>query len=64
MAAEHLETIRSVHQAAQQLTLVCTEFVGPVSMAVSLTATRTLAEPLPRRLQRDVEEIEKREGRA
>lgn len=63
MAAEHLEAIRSVHQAALGLTLACTEYVGPVSMAVSLGASRVLAEPLPRQLRNDIARIEKRERR-
>ena len=64
MAAEHLEAIRSVHLAAQGLTLACTEYVGPVSMAVSLGTVRALAEPLPRELRRGLNVIEKRERRA
>lgn len=61
MAAEHLEAIRTVHQAALGLTLACTEYVGPVSMALSLPTVRSIGEPLPRRLRRDLDDIEKGE---
>ena len=60
MAAEQIEAIRAVHQAALGLTLACTEYVGPVSMAVSLSTVGILGEPLPRQLRRDVAKIEKR----
>lgn len=60
MAAGQIEAIRAVHQAALGLTLACTEFVGPVSMALSLPTVPALADPLPRRLRRDVAAIEKR----
>jgi len=63
MAAEQLEAIRSVHVAALGLTLACTEFVGPISMALSLPTVRSLGEPLPRQLRADVAKIEKREKR-
>lgn len=63
MAAEHLEAIRSVHVAALGLRLACTQYVGPVSMAMSLPMVGALGEPLPRRLRRDVAKIEKREKR-
>ena len=64
MAMPQLDAIRSVRQAAQGLTLACTEYVGPVSMAVSLSTVGTLGEPLPRKLRRDVAKIEKRGKRA
>lgn len=60
MAADQIEALRAVHQAALGLTLACTEFVGPVSMALSLPTVPTLGEPLPRQLRRDVSRIEKR----
>jgi hypothetical protein len=63
MAAEHLDAIRSVHEAALGLRLACTELVGPVSMALSLPTVGTLGEPMPRRLERDLAKIEKRERR-
>lgn len=64
MAAAQLDGIRTVRQAALGLTLACTEYVGPVSMAMSMPTVPMLAEPLPRRFRRDVEIIEKREGKA
>lgn len=60
MALAQLETIRSVRQAAQGLTLACAEYVGPVSMSVSLPTVGALADPLPRQLRRDMAKIEKR----
>ncbi|QUM73353.1 hypothetical protein [Sphingopyxis granuli] len=59
MAADHLEAIRSVHQAALGLTLACTELVGPVSMALSLPTVSSLGQPIPRRIRRDIAKIEK-----
>lgn len=64
MSLAQLDTIRSVRQAAQGLTLACIEYVGPVSMAVSLSTVGTLGEPLPRQLRRGVAKIEKRGKRA
>lgn len=63
VALPQLEAIRSVRLAAQGLTLACTEYVGPVSMAVSLSVVGVLGDPLPRRLRSDVAKIEKREKR-
>jgi hypothetical protein len=59
MAADQLEAIRSVQVAAIGLTLACTEYVGPVSMALSLPTVGTLGQPLPRQLRRDVAKIDK-----
>jgi hypothetical protein len=61
--ADHLDTIRSVHVAALGLRLACTEYVGPVSMAIALPTVRALAEPVPNRFRREVAAIEKRESR-
>ena len=61
MAAAQLDGIRTVRQAARGLTLACTEYVGPLSMAMSLGTVAALAEPLPRRLRRDIEAIDKGE---
>lgn len=61
MAAEQIEAIRAVHQAALGLTLACTEYVGPVPMALSLPAVGTIGEPLPRPLRRDVAAIARKE---
>lgn len=60
MAAEQIEAMLAVHQAAIGLTLACTEYVGPMSMALSLPTVPTLAEPLSRQMRRDVSKIEKR----
>lgn len=64
MAAEQIEAIRAVHQAALGLTLACTEYVGPVSMAVSLPTVGILGEPMPRKMRRDIAKIARRETRA
>ncbi|MCA0211378.1 MAG: hypothetical protein LCH74_20155 [Proteobacteria bacterium] len=63
MASEQLEGIRTVRLAALGLTLACAEYVGPVSMAVSMGTVGTLAEPMTRQLRRDLAKIEKREKR-
>lgn len=63
MPAEQLEAIRAVHQASLGLTLACTEYVGPLSMAISLTTVRAIGEPLPRQLRRDIEKIEQGESK-
>lgn len=62
MAAAQLEGIRTVRQAALGLTLACTEYVGPVSMALSLPTVRTLGAPVPGKLRRDIAKIQAREG--
>ena len=64
MAAEQLEGIRTVRLAALGLTLACTEYVGPVSMAVSLGTVGALGEPMPRQLRRDLAKIDKRGKKA
>lgn len=64
MATEQLEGIRTVRLAALGLTLACAEYVGPVSMAMALPSVRTLGEPMPRRLRRDLAKIEKRGKKA
>lgn len=54
-------TIRAVHAAATNLTLACTEIVGPVQMAMSLPRTRVLGEPLPWAMRRRIVELESKQ---
>lgn len=52
--AECLASMRSVELAASALTLACTEYVGPVAMALSLPTLATLGEPVPDGMERQV----------
>lgn len=56
-----LASVRSVHQAALDLTLACTQFVGPMPMAVSLPTAPSLGERVPPSMQRKIEALGARE---
>lgn len=56
-----IAAIRSVQAAALNLTLVCTEIVGPLTMSVSLPTARGLGDPVPKSMTRKVRAIERKE---
>jgi hypothetical protein len=58
--ASNLAAIRSVHAAAAQLTLACTQIVGPIAMALSLPEVKTLGEPVPDKMKRAARKIDRR----
>lgn len=57
----HLEAIHAVTRAASQLTLVCTEIVGPLNMAVALPTAKVLGETVPYGLTRQLDKLDKKE---
>lgn len=61
--AANIAAIRAVELAAANLTLACTEMVGPLPMAIAMPTAHLLGEGIPARLQRDVDIIENREER-
>lgn len=56
-----IAAIRAVQAAAMQLTIACTEIVGPLSMAVSMPTAVTLGEKIPRKMKRSVDAIDRKE---
>jgi len=60
-AASNLAAIRSVHAAAAQLTLACTQIVGPIAMAVALPTAPTLGDRVPPSMQRKIDALEAKE---
>lgn len=58
-----IAAIRAVQAASLNLTLVCTEIVGPLSMSVSLPTARGLGDDLPQSMKRQVAAIERKERR-
>lgn len=56
-----LETILSVRQAAQGLTLACTDYVGPVSMALSLRSAPSLGDRVPTAMHRKIDALGEKE---
>ena len=50
--------IRAVQAAALNLTLVCTEIVGPVKMAVSMPSVKNLGDRVPPNLLHDIDPLD------
>lgn len=59
--AAHIAAIRAVQAAAMNLTLACTEIVGPLPMSVGMPSARILGEPVPRRMRRKAASIDQKE---
>ncbi|WP_260581214.1 hypothetical protein [Sphingopyxis sp. PET50] len=57
----NIAAIHAVRDAATALTLACAEIVGPVSMAISLPGVRSLGEPVPPAMRRQVRKIQDKE---
>ena len=61
--AVNIAAIRAVQAAAMNLTLVCTEIVGPRQMELSMPTAPSLGDPVPEDLAHQAEEIDERESK-
>ncbi len=61
MSAPNLEAIHAVQRAASQLTLACTEIVGPLEMSIALPTAQLLGERVPPRLLRSLIRLSRKE---
>lgn len=61
MTAPNLEAIHAVQLAASQLTLACTEIVGPLEMSVAMPTAQLLGERVPPRLLRSLLKLHRKE---
>ena len=61
MTVPSLEAIHAVHQAATQLTLTCTEIVGPLEMSIAMPSAQLLGERLPPRFLRALSKLNRKE---